>query len=244
MESRTKRIERWTALTCIGALLCGPGIARAEAGDTLARLRQELEHLRQSVAATVQVPVGTIMPFGGDVTNPSTRSDLVKQGWLPCDGALLSASEFRELHGAIGTAFGGSKDTSTFNVPDLRGRFLRGVSEGTKTDPDADARQASAPGGNKGDAVGSVQGDAFQGHQHATNAINGDKEGNWGGGAGSKPKGNAAYVGAPTQLPGPKGSSSAYGPPSISGETRPKNVYVTWIIKAKTLTTSPAISQK
>lgn len=45
----------------------------------------------------------------------------VPSGWLACDGRLLSISAFGVLYGAIGTTYGGDA-TTTFAVPDLRGR--------------------------------------------------------------------------------------------------------------------------
>jgi microcystin-dependent protein len=44
-----------------------------------------------------------------------------------------------------------------FNVPDLRGQFLRGTSHGTNRDPNAASRYALLGGGNTGDSVGSAQ---------------------------------------------------------------------------------------
>src|SRR5262249_41030358 len=57
--------------------------------------------------------------------------------------------------------------TTTFNLPDLRGRFLRGTDAGAKHDPDAATRTASGTGGATGDAVGSLQGHDLNRHQHA-----------------------------------------------------------------------------
>jgi hypothetical protein len=207
-------------------LLLGVGGAAAQAEDKLARIDRELQALRHQVTALVEVPVGTIMSYGGDLGEAAVRDRLNRQGWLLCDGADLAIAEHAELYAAIGTAFGGDKDAGRFRLPDLRGRFVRGVSGDSKSgDPDAATRAAIAPGGYAGNRVGSVQDDAFQGHHHSTNAINNVREGNWGGGAGSKPRGDAASIG--------DASGGAHGNPRVSTETRPKNVYVHWIIKAK-----------
>ncbi len=207
-------------------LLCVGGVA-AQAEDKLTRIDRELQALRHHVAARVEVPVGTIMAYGGDLGEASVKERLSRQGWLLCDGAELAIAEHADLYAAVGTAFGGDKDAGRFRLPDLRGRFLRGVNgDAANGDPDAAARTAMAPGGYVGNRVGSVQDDAFQGHHHATNSINNAREGNWGGGAGSKPRGDAAWVGNPA-------ADGVHGNPRISGETRPRNVYVHWIIKAK-----------
>lgn len=102
------------------------------------------------------VPAGTVVAFAGSQA---------PKGWLLCDGSVKSKSQFEKLYNAIGYAHGGSGDT--FNLPDYRGRFLRGVDGGTGRDPDAAARFAMAPGGNAGNQPGSVQASAFTKHSHS-----------------------------------------------------------------------------
>ncbi|TMQ07043.1 MAG: hypothetical protein E6J91_36570, partial [Deltaproteobacteria bacterium] len=97
------------------------------------------------------IPQGTIVAFGG-ATAPS--------GWMLCDGSVVSRTIYANLFAAIGNKFGGGDGVSTFNLPDLRGRFVRGVDGGAGRDPDAANRVPSTAGGSSGDAVGSLQGDA------------------------------------------------------------------------------------
>lgn len=85
------------------------------------------------------MPPGCIMSFGMG-TPPA--------GWIVCNGASYSTSSYQELYNAIGYTWGGSG--GSFNVPDLRGEFLRGWANGTSNDPDAANR-------NGGDNVGSSQ---------------------------------------------------------------------------------------
>ncbi|WP_208442323.1 phage tail protein [Bartonella raoultii] len=47
-------------------------------------------------------------------------------GWLLCDGRSYSREKYRDLFATIGTLWGHDGDETTFNVPDLRGMFLRG----------------------------------------------------------------------------------------------------------------------
>jgi microcystin-dependent protein len=56
--------------------------------------------------------VGEIRTFGGN---------FAPVGWLPCDGRLLSISEYETLYTLIGTTYGGDGQ-STFGLPDLQGR--------------------------------------------------------------------------------------------------------------------------
>ena len=67
-------------------------------------------------------PVGTISSFGF-VTPP--------RGWLLCDGLAVSKVTYSDLFAVIGTNFGSGDGTTTFNVPDMRGRFILGAGAGT-----------------------------------------------------------------------------------------------------------------
>jgi microcystin-dependent protein len=118
------------------------------------------------------------------------------------------------LFAVIGTAYGAA-DGTHFNVPDLRGRFLRGVDGGAGNDPDTLTRTASNTGGNTGDNVGSLQADAFQTHSHGIPFNQTAGATNVGGG----------------QPPNDTGNTGAPASGNVSSETRPKNVYVNYIIK-------------
>jgi microcystin-dependent protein len=76
------------------------------------------------------LPPGALMPFAG-ATAPS--------GFLLCDGSAVSRSDYSRLFAAIGTTFGSGNGTSTFNLPDLRGRVPVGVdgAAGRMSDNDA-----------------------------------------------------------------------------------------------------------
>ncbi len=104
------------------------------------------------------VPAGTIVAYGG-TTAPV--------GWLVCDGASKIRTDYATLYSAIGTAFGMSSGT-TFYLPDLRGRFLRGWDNAAGRDPDRAGRLAMTTGGNTGDNIGSIQADDFKSHSHST----------------------------------------------------------------------------
>lgn len=67
------------------------------------------------------VPAGTIAAYAGTA---------MPAGWLPCDGSTVSPGLYPALFDAIGTAYGGD-GVNTFAVPDLRGRMLVGVGQGS-----------------------------------------------------------------------------------------------------------------
>lgn len=64
------------------------------------------------------VPSGTIMAFAG-TTAPS--------GWLLCDGSAVSRTTYSNLFTTISTSFGAGNGSTTFNIPDLRGRTIFGL---------------------------------------------------------------------------------------------------------------------
>jgi microcystin-dependent protein len=109
-------------------------------------------------------PIGSIVMYGG--TSAPT-------GWKMCDGSAISRSTYDALFAVVGENFGQGNGTTTFNLPDLRGQFVRGVDNGAGTDPDAGSRTAMATGGNTGDAVGSVQDEEFKEHNHDVNGEGG-----------------------------------------------------------------------
>lgn len=52
-------------------------------------------------------------------------------GWLLCDGSAVSRATYAALFAVIGTTYGAGNGSTTFNVPDLRGRAIYGVGPGT-----------------------------------------------------------------------------------------------------------------
>ncbi|MBM3556935.1 MAG: hypothetical protein FJX47_15435 [Alphaproteobacteria bacterium] len=82
----------------------------------------------------MSTPVGTILAYGG-ATIPS--------GWLDCDGSAISRSTYAALFTALGTTWGAGDGSTTFNLPDLRGRTAIGAGTGSGLS----ARTLGATGG-------------------------------------------------------------------------------------------------
>ena len=164
---------------------------------------------------TVVVPVGTINAYGG-TADPA--------GWMICDGRALSSVDYPKLFAVIGTSFGnGSRDGNgnltndpnlDFNLPDMRGRFARGLDT-------TDTRQEPRDPDRATRVVGSFQDDAFQGHWHGH-----DFELVTGGSIAPGSRyagGNVGEVRDPI-------NDGVNGEPRTSSETRPDNVAVNYII--------------
>ncbi len=97
-------------------------------------------------------------------------------GWLEENGAsLLRSGTYAELFAAIGTVYGAA-DGSHFNLPDARGKFIRGWDHGAAVDPDRATRTAVTATGatmSAGDHVGTEQLDEFKSHVHTATVLNG-----------------------------------------------------------------------
>jgi len=106
-------------------------------------------------------PPGVVQPFAGS-TSPA--------GWLLCDGAPVSrpianggtVDTYKALYDAVGTTWGVGNGTTTFNIPDFRGMFLRGTgSNGIKKMSDGSTYF-------DGSTLGTYQEDRIQSHGHGT----------------------------------------------------------------------------
>jgi len=73
-------------------------------------------------------------------------------GWLKANGAAVSRTTYAALFAAIGTTFGAGDGSSTFNLPDLRGEFVRGLDDGRNVDG------GRRLGTNQGDAIRNITG--------------------------------------------------------------------------------------
>lgn len=89
------------------------------------------------------IPSGAVLYFAGQ-TAPS--------GWLKANGAAVSRSTYAALFAAIGTTYGTGDGRSTFNLPDLRGEFLRGWDDGRGVD------SGRTFGSQQGDAIRNIKG--------------------------------------------------------------------------------------
>lgn len=112
--------------------------------------------MKASAPALSSLSIGTIVAYGGDLSNSQNVTALNQQGWYLCDGSSLSSGQFSDLYKAIGNSNGGN--ATNFNLPDLRSRFMRGVSGAAAgIDPDVNSRIAALAGGATGNNVGSLQ---------------------------------------------------------------------------------------
>jgi len=74
------------------------------------------------VTAVPAIPVGAVEAFAGSSA---------PNGWLLCDGTAVSRTTYSSLFSVVSTTFGVGDGSTTFNVPDLRGRVPMGAGTGT-----------------------------------------------------------------------------------------------------------------
>ena len=170
--------------------------------------------LAASLAAFLQ-PVGAVLTSAAPAAS-------VPAGYLYCNGQAVSRTTYADLFNLIGIAHGQGNGTTTFNLPDYRGVFLRGVDGGRGFDPDRATRQALVTGGNTGDNVGSYQDDALLNHTHlyakniSVNTVGGV----------------VGFPGTNDNFTNNVQSGGVYNLASVtSTETRPRNVNVNYFIK-------------
>ena len=168
--------------------------------DTLRELATALgndANFANNIAAKIDqaAPAGSVAYIAGSAA---------PAGWLKANGAAVSRTTYAPLFAAIGTRYGAGDGSSTFNLPDLRGEFIRGWDDGRGVDV--------------GRAIGSHQLDALQQHTHtiATRAQNN--------GGNAVARGEGGSWGAPS-------TEQVNTDARTAAETRPRNVALLAIIK-------------
>ena len=176
---------------------------------------EELVHIVQSgnsrktttgeIAARA-MPVGSIMAFAASIA---------PAGWLECNGAAVSRTSFPHLFSKVHTMFGAGDEKTTFNIPDLRGEFVRGWDNGRGVDTDRE--------------FGSAQGEEIGPHDHKLSQL---QYNNRNGNGGSNQ--NAEYNANGTTI-------MTISTDENSGiENRPRNIALLFCIKAFDAVADPA----
>lgn len=182
-----------------------------ETGETLDQTGVARDQLLTAIQQLItdnlapSVPAGTVK-YHAAATAPT--------GYLECNGAAVSRTTYAALFAAIGDDYGPGDGTTTFNLPDLRGEFIRGWDHGRGVDPDA-ASRTNRGDGTTGDNVGTKQADQLKAHTHTENYAVRNGSGSLGNLATGSDLANAS-----------QNSGSTGG-----NETRPRNVNLLVIIK-------------
>ena len=90
------------------------------AGDEITA--EQYNNLRSDVASVLEsaVPIGSITMWSGNSSN-------IPSGWLLCNGQAISRTTYETLYTLQGNVFGAGDGSTTFNLPDMRDRFVVGA---------------------------------------------------------------------------------------------------------------------
>jgi microcystin-dependent protein len=124
--------------------------ATANAISAVATSAQTTANAAQTTANTAQATANAALPIAGTVNWFAMNT--APTGFLKANGAAISRTTYATLFAAIGTTFGVGNGSTTFNIPDLRGEFIRGWDDSRGVD--------------SGRAIGTAQSDATKTHTH------------------------------------------------------------------------------
>ena len=168
-------------------------------------------NIASGIAAQYAAPPGVIIQFAAP-TAPS--------GWVVCDGAAYSRTSYSGLFATIGTLWGTGDGSTTFNVPDFRGMFLRGWDAGAGNDLNTPGR-----------TFASYEDSAFTSHNHGGSDLGHAHSTIFGGSSGGGFYGSGTAAGATN----PSGTQTGYANIDIgysgSPETTTQNYAVLYCIK-------------
>lgn len=119
-------------------------------------------YLLAVISAIAATPPATLTFYAGDVTIPGPPT-----GWLLCDGSAVSRTTYAALFAIIGTTYGAGNGTTTFNVPDFRGRVPVGLDNmGGSSANRLTAVAADTLGGTLGAETHTLSTPEIPGHTH------------------------------------------------------------------------------
>lgn len=93
-----------------------------------------------SAATSPSVPAGTLLPFAGTA---------VPDGYLLCNGANVSRTDYANLFAAIGTKWGEGDGSTTFTLPNFNDRFIEGTTDTEKVGQYLEAGAPNITGGTQ-----------------------------------------------------------------------------------------------
>ena len=180
------------------------------------------------------VPTGAVFALPNtQASGTGYQSNGIPTGYLECNGTAISRSTFAALFNVIGTSYGTGNGSTTFNLPDLRGEFIRGFDSGRGVD--------------SGRSIASSQTAQNQSHSHGANAnatsnVNDPGHKHNARGYGNQDDGGNQFTGSNNSDTRSNAINNANTGISVStnvsvsvanegGESRPRNVAMMYIIK-------------
>ena len=100
------------------------------------------------------IDIGTIVPFSGDIS-------AIPNGFMLCDGSAISRTTYATLFSIIGTTYGAGDGSTTFNIPNLKGKTLVGL--------DSEDNDFDTLGETGGEKTHTLTVDEMPSHDHNVN---------------------------------------------------------------------------
>jgi microcystin-dependent protein len=163
--------------------------------DPDAALRRDIGAAAIAAAVALAIPPGSVFWMA---------MDAAPTGYLECDGSAVSRTTYANLFAKVAEVHGAGDGSTTFNLPDLRGEFIRGWD--------------NARGVDTSRAFGSTQSDLLKAHTHTVTLVAND--------VGSASAGVTSNT-ATSDTPATSATTSSNG----GAETRPRNVALMGCIK-------------
>ena len=204
-----------------------PTVTLADNEVTTAKIADGAVTQSKLNSSVTLVPTGAIMPFAMN-SAPS--------GWLAADGTAVSRTTYAALFAAIGTTYGAGTGGTTFNLPDLRGIFVRGINSQTISGVTYSGTLATKQGDSVGPHTHSGTTDNMS--ANATHDHNMTVTGLGLGGSGGNPVQSTSSFGANSTSIQTANTehqhtfTTSSQSPASTTETRPANIALLYCIKA------------
>lgn len=176
--------------------------------ENLNKMQDNIERAINAQVSGDTLPIGTVLPY---------TNETAPENWFVCDGSELNRTEYNHLFAIIGTTFGEGDGSTTFNLPNLKGRTIVGL--------DASDTDFNTIGKVLGEKTHTLTVAEMPEHNHEQ-SLAGGNSGNSGNAAYSWSIPTNQYIYTGDDLAGKTGGSQAHN------NIQPSFV-VTYIIKAK-----------
>ena len=151
----------------------------------------------------------------------------VPTGYLECNGNAVSRTTYAALFAIIGTNYGTGNGSSTFNLPDLRGEFIRGFDNGRGVDS---GRSIASSQGSQNAQHNHTATVTDPSHSHSYNSANHPTSSGPEQNQGGSPEDRTSFNVGKTTGTATTGISVSIAP-SGGGEARPRSIAMMYIIK-------------
>ena len=118
--------------------------------ENMNKMQDNIERAINAQVSGDTLPIGTVLPY---------TNETAPENWLVCDGSELDRTEYNHLFAIIGTTFGEGDGSTTFNLPNIKGRTIVGL--------DAEDTDFNTIGKTLGEKTHTLTVEEMPSHRHA-----------------------------------------------------------------------------